>query len=92
MKSAYELAMERLQKDQPAVTLTEEQKTALAEIDNRFRAQIAERKVFLGGKIEAARREGDHGALLELEDQLRREVKRLELECEEEKEKVRQSR
>ncbi len=89
MKSAYELAMERLQKNQPAVSLSEEQKRALAEIDNRFTAQIAERKVFLGGKIDLARLQGDHVALAELEDQLRREVKRLEIESEEEKEKIR---
>ena len=43
MKSAYELAMERLQKTSPSLSLTEEQKKALAEIDSKYRAKIAEK-------------------------------------------------
>ena len=46
MKSAYELAMERLQKGSPTITLTSEQKAELAEIDSSFNAKIAERKFF----------------------------------------------
>jgi hypothetical protein len=43
MKSAYELAMERLNAAEPGRTkpLTGEQKTALAGIDARFKAKIA---------------------------------------------------
>jgi len=44
MKSAYELAMERLQKGSPTMTLTPEQKAELAEIDSSFNAKIAERR------------------------------------------------
>jgi len=33
MKSAYELAMERLEKTQPSVALSEDQKKQLADVD-----------------------------------------------------------
>src|ERR1700736_5101877 len=55
MKSAYELAMERLAKDQPIMTLTEDQKKQLAEIDSQFKARIAEKELFLKGEIAKAR-------------------------------------
>jgi DUF4097 and DUF4098 domain-containing protein YvlB len=41
MKSAYELAMERLEKKAPSVSLTDEQKQQIAEIDSTFKARIA---------------------------------------------------
>ena len=46
MKSAYELAMERLEKQSPAAKVTDEQRHALAEIDATYKAKIAEREVF----------------------------------------------
>ena len=45
MKSAYELAMERLEKAAPSISLTEEQKKQLAEVESKFKARIAEREV-----------------------------------------------
>ena len=54
MKSAYELAMERLQKGSPTMTLTPEQKAELAEIDSSFNAKIAERRIFLTDQITKA--------------------------------------
>lgn len=41
MKSAYELAMERLNKEDPNANkpLSDEQKTQLAEIDERYKAK-----------------------------------------------------
>ena len=89
MKSAYELAMERLEKKSPTVSLTEKQKTEIAEIDTTFRAKIAEREVFLQDQIAKARFEGKDGEVLELEDQLARELRRLNQDCEDKKEKVR---
>ena len=68
MKSAYELAMERLEKKSPTVTLTEKQKTEIAEIEATFRAKIAEREVFLQDQIAKARFDGKDGEVLELED------------------------
>ena len=56
MKSAYELAMERLQKEQgPTRSLTDEQRAALAEIDNRFEAKEAEIRVDFESRIAADR-------------------------------------
>src|SRR5213595_1775393 len=54
MKSAYQLAMERLEKAAPSISLTEDQKNEIAEVDSVYRAKIAEREVFL--KDQFARR------------------------------------
>jgi uncharacterized protein YdcH (DUF465 family) len=91
MKSAYELAMERLQQEEPdsGVSLTQEQKEALAETDRKFQAKIAEREVFLNKQIAEARRKRDREALEQLETQLRNERLRLRDECETAKEKIR---
>ena len=89
MKSAYELAMERLEKKSPTVTLTEKQKAEIAEIEVTFKAKIAEREVFLQDQIAKARFEDKAGEILELEDQLSRELRRLHQDCEDKKAKVR---
>lgn len=91
MKSAYELAMERLEREDPdsAKTLSGEQKARLDELNGAFKAKIAEREVFLRGKIETARAKGDRDEVESLERELRAEKARLEEECEAEKEKVR---
>jgi hypothetical protein len=51
MKSAFELAMSRLEKESPTLKLTDDQKLRLAEVDAEITAKIAERKVFLEGEI-----------------------------------------
>lgn len=90
MKSAYELAMERLEKESPTAKLTEQQKAEIAEIDNQCRAKIAEREVFLKDQIAKAQFKGDLGEIAQLEDQLAREIRRLNDECETKKERVRE--
>jgi hypothetical protein len=89
MKSAYELAMERLQKSSPSVTLTAEQKAELAEIDSSFKAKIAERKIFLTGEIRKAVAAGKLDDVESLEKQLTADVIRLQEGCEHKKEKLR---
>lgn len=89
MKSAYELAMERLQKSAPSVSLTDEQKTQIAEIESGFKAKIAEREVFLKDQIRKAQRGGKLEEAEELEKQLALEIRRLHSDCEEKKEKAR---
>lgn len=90
MKSAYELAMERLEGEEPSgVTLTEGQKGRLEELNREYRAKIAEREVFLRGKAEAARAKGDSAEVEALEREVREEKRRLEEELEEKKEAVR---
>lgn len=91
MKSAYELAMERLQKDAPSVTLTPEQKAQIGEVDSSYRAKIAEKELFLKDQIRKAREGGDFGEAEALEKQLAVEVRRLREDCEEKKEKLRRS-
>jgi hypothetical protein len=91
MKSAFELAMERLQKEDPdgGVSLTEEQKAELADIDQKYKAKIAEREVFLQGKLQEARLSQDVEGVGQLEAQLRNERIRLEEERESKKNRVR---
>ena len=89
MKSAYELAMERLEKSQPAAKLTDAQRTELAEITNRYEAKIAERQTFLGSKIQKAESIGDMKEAGELSEQLRRDLSTLREEMESKKAVVR---
>lgn len=93
MKSAYELAMERLREEDPeeAVTLSEEQKAALEKINQEYEAKIAERKVFLDKRLTEARQSGDEQAIEQINKQIRYERERLEAERDAEKEKIRQA-
>lgn len=89
MKSAYELAMERLEKASPTRQLTDAQKTEIADIESTFKAKIAEQELFLKGQIDKAAFEGRYEEAQQLEQQLAREVRRLQEDCEAKKEKVR---
>ena len=91
MKSAYELAMERLQKASPSFSLTEEQKKELAEIDSKYQAKIAEKELFLKDQIRKAQTEGKADDIDSLQKQLASEVRRFREECEAKKEKLRLS-
>ena len=90
MKSAYELAMERLEKQSPAVKVTDEQRQALAEIDAAYKAKIAEREVFLTSLITKAAAARDMAEVENIRLQLAREISRLHEECETKKTKARQ--
>jgi hypothetical protein len=89
MKSAYELAMERLEKASPSLSLTENQKKELAEVDSVYRAKIAEKELFLRNQIQKAQTEGKVDDIDSLEKQLASEVRRLHEECEAKKQKLR---
>ena len=89
MKSAYELAMERLEKSSPVAKLTDEQRAALAEIDSTYKARIAEREVFLQSELQKALTAGNANDAEDLRLQLSREVRRLQEECESKKAKAR---
>ena len=91
MKSAYELAMERLQKNAPSVELTDDQKAQLAEIDSTFKAKIAERELFLQDEIRKAQRGGNLQEMVTLQKQLAAEIARLQEDCESKKQKLRVS-
>lgn len=89
MKSAYELAMERLNQQSPVLKLNAEQKKQLAELDSRYAARIAEREIGMQSAIAHATREGKFEEVQELEQQLVAEKKKLHAELEEKKEQVR---
>lgn len=94
MKSAYELAMERLAKSDPNADkpLTPEQKARLAEIDTVYKGKIAEREIFLKQRLDEAMAEGKLDEIEKVQTQLKSERARLEEEREGEKERVRRSR
>jgi len=92
MKSAYELAMERLNKQSPTAKLTAAQKKELAELDSVYSAKIAERELFLKGQVATAVAANDGEAIEQLEKQIASERKRLQAELEEKKEAVRQGK
>lgn len=91
MKSAYELAMERLSKSSPAVKLTDDQKKHLADLDSEYVAKIADREIFLKGQIEKAAAKGDFEEFETLQKQLLNERKGLQAELDEKKEAFRKS-
>ncbi len=91
MKSAYELAMERLRASDPQAgrPLTSEQKSRLAEIDRIYRGKVAEREIFLGKQLEDTLTAGNAEEAEKIRKQLANERARLEEEKDAEKEKVR---
>lgn len=90
MKSAYELAMERLAKSEGATrSLTAEQKQRLAEIDRVYQGKLAEREIFLKQQLDAALAKQEFDEADKVRQQIAREKARLEEEREDEKERVR---
>jgi hypothetical protein len=92
MKSAYELAMERLNKTSPTVKLTDQQKEEIAELESKCAAKIAERELFIKGEIAKTVDKGDFEAIEQLEKQLVSDRKSLHAELEEKKAKVREGK
>jgi hypothetical protein len=92
MKSAYELAMDRLNKSTPAPKLTESQKAAIAELDSLYKSKIAERETFLQSLIVKAQSRGDASELQELQTQLGRDLQTIREEWETRKNKIWQDR
>jgi glycerol-3-phosphate cytidylyltransferase-like family protein len=91
MKSAYELAMERLQKAAPSHSLTDNQKKELADVESKYRAKIAEKELFLKELILKAQAQDKLEDVESLQKQLVSELRRLQDECEAKKEKLRAS-
>jgi hypothetical protein len=89
MKSAYELAMERLQKDVPSVKLTDEQRESLAELDSLYKAKSAEKELLLTEQIRKESAAGKYTEVESLRQQLSSELRRLSEDLESKKEKVR---
>ena len=91
MKSSYELAMERLQKTDPnaVAPLTDEQKKQLNEVDTIYKSKIAEREIFLAGKLQEARASRDQVGADQIRQQIANERTRLEVERDEKKDAIR---
>lgn len=89
MKSAYELAMDRLEKQSPSSKLTGAQKTQIAEIESKARAKIAEKELFLREQITKALANGDLQGAQQIEQQLAREIHGINSAMEEQKAAVR---
>ena len=90
MKSAYELAMERLQSQSPSVKLTAKQKAAIAELESQYAAKIAQRELALKDEITHALSNGKDEEADQLRAQLNHDRAKLQAELEEKKELVRQ--
>ncbi len=91
MKSAYELAMERLAKSDPSANkpLTVEQKDRLAEIDRVYKGKLAEREIFLKQQLDQALADQKFDELEKIKQQLASERARIEEERDAEKDRIR---
>ncbi|MGC9326105.1 MAG: hypothetical protein ACP5I1_00585 [Candidatus Hinthialibacter sp.] len=88
MKSAYELAMERLEKEKPSgPPLTEDQKREIAEIHENYEAKIAQAKIMADQQKASAW--GDPNVMQEIQANLQVEMQKLEEERESKKQAVR---
>jgi hypothetical protein len=94
MKSAYELAMERLAKSDPEANrpLTAQQKDRLAEVDRVYQGKLAEREIFLKKQLNDAYADQKAEEVVKIKQQIASERARLEEEREEEKERVRRAK
>ena len=90
MKSAYELAMERLEQQAPTVKLSDAQRAEISEIESIAKAKSAEKELFLNGQIAQARAQGNTLEVREIERQLASELRRIQEDAETKKERVRQ--
>lgn len=89
MKSAYELAMERLEKESSTVKLSAAQKREIAEIDSTCKARIAERELLLKGEMAKAAGAGQADEVESLQKQLAMDIRRLQEEAESKRARVR---
>ena len=90
MKSAYELAMERLNKTAPTVKLTSAQKAQIAELEAQAAAKIAGREIAMQAEITKAA--GDVEKTEELRQQLAQDRKKIQAELEDKKAAIRQGK
>ena len=85
MKSAYELAMERMEAASgPTKKLSDEEKQAIADIDTKYDAQVAETKLSFDGKIPAVAPPEQQA----LREELANELAKIETRREHDKESI----
>ena len=90
-KSAWELALEKLQREDPAEIrkLTDEQKVAIADIRRRYQARIAEAELASQDRLKSAATAGRYDEIGEIREDLAAQKRRLNLEMEKEIEECR---
>lgn len=90
LKSALDLALERLaQKEGPAPALTAEQKRALAEVDARLQADLAQAEIMSRHELQKALAAGDLEGAEKLRERQQAERAALRRRAAEEKQAVR---
>jgi len=88
LKSALDLAMERLaQRDGALAKLTDVQKAALAEVDRKTRAKLAEREIL--GSDQLAKAGDDPEKVEPIKAIQRAEIEKIKTRAEKEKERIR---
>ncbi len=92
MKSAYELAMERLNKSSPTIKLSDAQKKEIAELESKCAAKIAERELIIKDEIVKAAAKGEFEEIEKLKKQLVSDRKSAHAELEEKKARVREAK
>ena len=91
MKSAFELAMERLEKESQTQEITDDQTAKLSEISKVYEAKIADKELFLNREIAKAEEAGEFEQIEQLAKQLASDRKVLEEELSQKKSEVRDS-
>ena len=86
MKSAYELAMERLGGE--SKQLTEEQKALVADIDIRMKSSIAEARIMFDQQLAE---ESDPAKAAFIQQTRRQQIEKIKSNAEEEKKRIRQT-
>lgn len=89
MKSAYELAMERLEKSSPIKKLSPEKLAEIQELDSIYKAKIAERETMAQAAIASARLANSPENVQMLQQTLAQELTKIRAEWEEKKDKAR---
>lgn len=87
MKSAYELAMERLGGD--SNPLSDEQKQQIADIQQKMEAKLAEQTILFDQRIVEALAQMDGETLVRLKENRETELRRIRDHAEAEKDQVR---
>lgn len=90
LKSALDLAMERLEKKNGKITaLSDEQKKALAEIDDQLKAKLAEIEILKNKQIAEARARDEVEEVRKIEAQKLADIGRARSHAESDKDRVR---
>ena len=93
LKSAYDLAMDRLaRKSGDLVTLTPEQKKQIGELASRTKAKIAETEILYGKRVAEAQTAKDPEKAQKLEAERRLEIDRLRAREDEDKNRIRNAK